>query len=277
MVTFTQTRGTDHLLLPQRELLYAARLENLGPKATLVPIGDERYGALSGTTVKTLGDEQVTGTLASGNWNAMATPLRGSALVPVWTPDGANDWIEFADADFWTDTADGTAPNEPSYTFIVWVNVIAGGAQRIWMKTAALGTTGTDWGFFLDSSERPNFLAHDDSANAFLGRRTGTALSGWHHIVVTKSTGTTNAAIDIYVDAVVADSANNSGGTYVAQENGSTVVRIGAETDGGNPLFSPLAGGPAGPLFIPGQVLSLNQIKEDDRTTRAAMANYLGT
>ncbi len=111
-----------------------------------------------------------------------------------------------------------------------------------------------------------------------MGRQDDSVLSAaWHHLAFTKSTAAASSAFNIYVDAVDADDADSESGTYVQQENGSTVVRIGAESDGGNPLGSPLAGADAGPMFIPGQVLSLNQIKEDFRITSGPMANYLGT
>jgi len=259
----------------QRELGYNRRIRNLGPKALIVPIGDERYGALSGSTLTTVGAQQVTGTLASGNWNAMATPLRGGNRVPIWRPDGTNDWIEFADADFWTDDASNA---EPSYTWIFWLRVVAGAAKQvIWGKTPALGTTGTDWAMWLTGAEKIIQQIWDDDANAYIGRFYNTALSGFVHIAITKSTGTTSAANKIYVDGVQRDDGDSEAGTYVNQENGTTVVRLGAESDGGNPLSSYLAGADCGPLFIPGQVASINQIKEDFRITSGPMANYLGT
>lgn len=271
-------RGTDRDILIRRELGYAERLENAGPKTLIVPIGDPRYGALSGNTLTTKGAQQVTGTLNGGNWDAMDTPLRSTALIPIWTPNGTDDWIEFADADFWTDTADGTAGNEPSLTIAIWVRTVFGSAiQLLWGKASGVGAGGTDWTVYMDANERPSAVAVDDSANALIGRRDGSQLSeAWHYLVFTKSTGTTTAAWKVFLDAVQVDDGNLSSGSYTAMENGSSVVRIGAESDGGNPLISPLAGAFCGPLFDPGQVWSANKITEDYRLTRAALANVLG-
>ena len=273
----TLERGIDLDILIQRELGYAARLENAGPKALIVPIGDPRYGALSGSTLTTKGAQQVTFTNQAGNWNAMATPLRGTARVPIWTPDGVNDYIKASDAAFWNDTA---GVSEPSYSLIMWVNVKDGSATRgMFSKSTTTSTTGgQDWTFFINSLEHPLYVIYDDVPGSSIGRVQNSAMTnGWRHIVLTKSTGTTAAAINITVDGVVVDDTDRNGGTYVNQEDGGGDVAIGADNDGSQPTDLQIAGADCGPVFIDGQVLSLNQIKEDFRITSGPMANVLGT
>ena len=276
MVSYSPSITQEEKIL--RQIGYNARLDNAGPKALIVPIGDSYYGAMSGATVEVVGSQNGqtggTGTLSSGNWNAMTTPLRDNQLIPIWRPDGT-EWIEFADAAFWNNTA-GTS--EPSYTWVLWVRVVAGAAvQILWAKTPNIGSsTGTDWAVYISTTEQPAVVGIDDSAGARIGRFDSTAMTETlHHLAFTKSTGIIDSAFSIYLDGVKVDSNDLTTGTYVTQEDGSTVVRIGAESDGGSPLASPLAGAHYGPLFDPGQVWSLNKIKTDFRMGRAGIATQL--
>ncbi len=254
----------------QLDALYRARLALTNGKGLLVPLGDSKHGALSGNTVTAIGAEQPVFTLAgAANFNVMDTPPKKIGIVPYLTPNGTDEWLETPDAGFWTDTA---GVSEPSYTWIMYLNVVAGAASRaIWSKSPSISeTSGTDWYLFLNSSEQLKVRTFDDNANALIGARYNTALSeGWQQIAVTKSTTAAASAFLIYINGALVANVDETIGTYVAQEDGTTVVRIGAESDGGAPLNSPIMGC----LFVPGYVMSPNYIRRDWHLVNAAMNN----
>ena len=83
----------------------------------------------------------------------------------------------------------------------------------------------------------------------------------------------TSASVITYVDGE-ADRADNTSGTYVAQEDGTTVVRIGAESDNGRPNNLPIAGACLGPVFRQvgtGAVRTPDVIRRDYQLGRAAL------
>lgn len=254
----------------QLDDLYRARLALTNGKGLLVPLGDSKHGALSGATVTAIGAEQPVFTLAgAASFNVMDTPPKKIGIVPYLIPNGTDEWLETPDAGFWTDTA---GVSEPSYTWIVYVNVVAGaGSPVIWAKSPSLSaTTGTDWALSLNSAEQVLIRVFDDSANARIGLISDSALTSvWHQIVFTKSTIADATAFLYYLDGALTAHTDQTSGVYVEQENGATVVRIGAESDGGNPLNSPITGA----LFVPGYVMTPNFILRDWHLVNAAMNN----
>ncbi len=258
---------TERILLDQ---LYVQRLALTNGKGLIVPLGDLKHGVLTGTTVTGIGGEQPVFTLAGAtSFNKMDTPPARQGIVPYLTPNQSDEWLESPDASFWTDTA---GASEPSYTFICYVKVVAGASnQTIWAKTAAIDTTGTDWALVLDSAEKAFLRTFDDGNNGFISSLLDVALSeAWHQIAFTKTTGTTSGAFTAYVDAVSVAETGSTDGTYTEGDDSTTVVRIGAESDGGLPLGSPIAL----PLFVPGYVMSAAYIKRDFDMMKIAMAEF---
>lgn len=259
---------------------YEARLRLAGATATIAPFGDPLHGKPDASTFTSVGDEQVVWTPTGGTLDTWDTPMdlrqdsSWQGIIPILKFNGTDEWIETPDASFWNNTADGTGPNEPSYTWTVWAKIVAGSSsQALFSKTSAIGTSGTDWITYVRSNESVAAISIDDSAGASIGRATGAQTVGvWLHLVITKATGVTNGAFVVYVNGAAADNGNTGSGSYTAQEDGITVVRIGAESDGGAPLVSTLAGGPLGPLFLPGTVLSTDAILRDYELGRRALA-----
>ena len=232
--------------------LYAATLDILGTAALLVPMGDDNHQNGARTTVTTVGEEQVvfTYTKAVDAFDSPPT-FEGPAGIPVINFNQSDEWLETPDAAFWNDSA---GSSEPSYYWSCWVNIIAGtSTNMLWTKTPNPGTAGTDWVMFITTAERVVMRIIDDSAAAYIGQLASNALpSAWHHIAVTKHDDSAlSSSILLYVDGLLIVDSDDESGTYVAQEDGTTVVRIGAESDGGAPNGNPLAGGPLGPCFIP--------------------------
>lgn len=267
MVTLKQAHDRALSERAQLDALYAHRLWLTNGKGLLVPLGDEKHGALSGNTVETIGAEQFVFTLAgAASFNAMDTPPKKIGIVPYLTPNGSDEWLETPDAAPWNDTA---GVSEPSYTWIIYVNVVAGAAiQVLWSKSPSVVTAaGTDWIWFITATERMNLRTFDDSVPARIGAVTTAALSGWHQLAYTKSTTADATSFTASVDGVAVANNDESDGAYAEQEDGTTVVRIGAESDGGSPLDSPIAL----PLFVPGYVMSPNYILRDKHLMFAAM------
>jgi hypothetical protein len=204
----------------------------------------------TGTVVTTIGGQQVDFTYSqSQSVFDFDTPpsYLGPLGIPVINFNQSDEWLETPDAAFWNDTA---GSSEPSYYWSCWVFVVAGSTeQTIWSKSPASFITGKDWHVFIGGDEKIRIEIYDDSVDGFIGARTSLFL-GWHHFAGTKhDDAATAASVILYIDGV-ADRVDNTSGSYVAQEDGTLPVRIGAESDGGSPLGSPLAGGPLGPMFI---------------------------
>lgn len=267
MVSLVQRHNAALSERAMLDSLYWHRLALTNGKGLLVPLGDSKHGALSGTTVKSIGAEQVTFALAgAASFNVMDTPPKKIGIIPYLTPNQSDEWLETPDAAFWNDTA---GASEPSYTWIAYVEVVAGAAiQAIWTKTSVLDETGQDWAMFLGADEKPVIRIVDDSAAAYIGQVHDAAVSAaWHQIAFTKTTGTTSAILLSYLDgALIADTVSETG-AYVGQEDGTTVVRLGAESDGGSPLGSSITGC----MFAPGYVMSANYLLRDNNLMRAAM------
>lgn len=255
--------------------LYEARLDLLGVDAVLVPLGDTNHEAGDRTTVTTIGKEQVVFTYTEAVTSFDTPPtVEGPAHISVINFNQSDEWVETPDAGFWNDSA---GSSEPSYTWILWVKVVAGGSgQALWTKSSALDQNGQDWAMYLNSSEKLVVRTIDDDATATIGRFYNTALSeAWHHIAVTKDDAASDQTdFTIYIDGEVITPSTTNTGSYIQQEDGTTVVRLGAESDGGSPIGGLMAGGPLGPLFIPvgtGPLPTADIIRRDYQLGRAAL------
>ncbi len=216
-----------------------------------VPFGDpnDEDSPTAPTKVTTRGAEQVDFTYTNSGRHLWATALtyEGPGQIPVLNFDQSTDWAESPDAPFWNDTA---GSNEPSYCWALWVFVVAGASiHSLFTKTPSLGTAGTDWGLLLGSTEVFTGRIYDDSAAAFIGSLSSVLSGGWHYLVATKhDDAATSASVISYVDGE-ADRSDDADGTYVTQQDGTVVVRIGAESDGGFPNGQSIAGAGHGPIF----------------------------
>lgn len=271
-------RRRDRLTLDEREARWQTiadqRLLLFGTDALMVPMGWQTHD--TGLVTTTIGSEQVdfTYSQAQSVFDFDTPPsYLGPLGIPIINFNQNDEWLETPDAAFWNDTA-GT--NEPSYFWSLWVNVIAGAATNVlFSKSQSTGTIlGTDWILTLNSSEILVVKLFDDSADASIGSETSVLSDGWHQFAATKhDDGVNSASIITYVDGV-ADRADNTAGTYVNQEDGTEVVRIGAETDDGFPNGLSIAGGPLGPMFIPvgaGTVPTPDAILRDYQLGRAVL------
>ena len=122
---------------------------------------------------------------------------------------------------------DGSA--DSVFSIAAWIYITAtANDQYILSKWDA--PTAREWNLALNSAEKISFTLYDESANAYIQQATDDALSvGWHFVVVTYDATEAASGITIYVDNVVVDQTAGTGGTYVAMEDLTTKVVIGAE------------------------------------------------
>ena len=99
-----------------------------------------------------------------------------------------------------------------------------------------------EWRLYLNSSGILDFVLYDQSANIHAARNIDVALpNGWNFVVATyDSTGGATAAdgITLYVDGVVRASTARNNANYVAMENLTAKVTIGAHYNSSDVLFA---------------------------------------
>ena len=151
--------------------------------------------------------------------------------------DGTGDYVTI------TDHADFSALNS-GFSLACWVKVPdSSGTDMMFLKANDANTAGdgdNEWFFYL-SSGKPLFQVMDDSASSEVGRYYNTALTveKWYHLVaVYDGTAADNeeSSCKIYVNGVQADDTNTetNGSDFVAIEDTSTAVTIGAHPAGGS-------------------------------------------
>lgn len=122
------------------------------------------------------------------------------------------------------------------FSIAAWVFVTSSGSEQAILSK--WDTNKNEWLFQLTPEEKLQLWLQDDSAEANVYRITDDALSvGWHFVVATyDSTGGAMAAngITLYVDGEVANSTATNNASYVAMENLTAGVAIGASYSSGN-------------------------------------------
>ncbi len=134
--------------------------------------------------------------------------------------------------------ADGGAGN--NLTIVAWISVVASDSVQTviskWDETS--GAEAREWKLTLTAAERLTLDLYDESANNGVVCATNAALSaGWHFICITyDGTGGANAFdeanVVMYVDGVGVTDDETNNADYVAMENLTTVVCIGANENG---------------------------------------------
>ncbi|MCI0816402.1 MAG: LamG domain-containing protein [Chloroflexi bacterium] len=237
---------------------YQAVLSVLGSTGVVLPLGDPHHGHPDATSFTTKGDEQVTFTWSEAP-SSFDTPLdltdadSFQGIVPVVTFNGTDEEADTPDAAYWSG-GDGTNDNPMSIAF--WSKITdTPGARALLSKWGANGNR--EWTFQVNVSDKLQFYVSDDSAAVTANRTGGAAIpmGRWAHFAMTYDGAGGAAAMDtvtLYVDgAVHASSATNSG-SYVAMEDQTEPVMLGAERAGGTPsqfFNGQIAGGPLGPSF----------------------------
>ncbi len=212
----------------------------------------------------------------SGNGNNgtyYGSPTANTVKHQTWifSPDGSNDRLQIADSDTLS-FGDGT--NDSPFSVLAFVNVVdrSVGPVIISKYDTTSGATKREWWLYLDSSEQPTLRLYDESAGAYIGRRTSSAVSlGWHFIAATYDGTRADTGIKLYVDGVLASTATSSSGSYVAMENTDTPVNIACYKNGAS-SYTSWWNTYIGPIIVEGSELSAKAIWEIYLLGRA----YLG-
>jgi hypothetical protein len=143
--------------------------------------------------------------------------------------DGTGDFITVADHDSLS-----FAPNSP-FSVSAWIftdtttrNVIVG--------REGPSTGPSEWDFYIRSSGQLALIAMDGRFSNRIGLQTAANFptGGWHHVSGTYDGSGTSAGMSLYVDGVQPATADYSRGTYVAMDNATMPLWIGAYNGGGN-------------------------------------------
>lgn len=200
-------------------------------------------------------------TYENGSWSSGSRITKARSRTLSF--EGTESYLSVADhADF--SFVSGGA--DISFTIGAWIEVVDAGANQTiiskWDATTGGGQL-REWQLFLLNTEQLQLSAYDESANANTNRRTDAGLSvGWHFVVaksdVTAGSGATwGDGVTLYVDGVVVASTATNNGSYVAMEDLTTEVFIGAITDTNPAAFF---AGDMGQIFVTPQALTDAQV-----------------
>lgn len=165
----------------------------------------------------------------NGNYDTPPT-IRGSVLAYDFNglaPANEENLVH-ADDDLFSMGADGTAPNEPSFSLSLAFN-FRGTAQKNLINKDDPITPDREFTLRIGADEKIYFYVFDDSVPAHIGRLYNTALNPnqWYRCIVTYDGTRADTGLRIYLDGVRVDDTNSSNAVYVAMENLTNVMLIG--------------------------------------------------
>lgn len=238
--------------------LYAQILDLLGSTGLIIPIGDTAQENAARTTVTTVGAEELVFTYSEAISSFDTPPaIVGPGRIPDVTLNGTDEEADSPDADYWSAGADGTAPNEPSFSLGLWLNMTDATSNDVFNKGPAVAR---EWILFFDGTDNLTLRIWDHSAGAdvYISTRSeGFTESTWTFVVFTYDGSAADSGINYYKDGTLTTSVDLTNGAYTALENLTAVVGLGRAGFVG--FFDGLmAGGPLGPFFTQTELTSAN-------------------
>ena len=167
----------------------------------------------------------------TGDWVADTT----SGGIRCITLDGTNERGLIVDDNRFTF---GNGTTDSAFSVSIWVYATSFAANPCVISKAASATSG-EWHMIIGSLGDWLFRCSDLSATAFIGRRTATgsvAINTWYNLVATYSGSGAASGIKLYRNGTQVDTLDDNSGTYVAMENTTQPVTIGAR---GAALYTP--------------------------------------
>lgn len=264
--------------------LYGERLALLGSTTTIFPLVDPHFS--TGTTTSLvrdgsggsssgLGTTIVTATEDPEDFDTSFDPeMSMQGIIPYVTLNGTDEAFRTPDLAYYSLIDSGATPG----SYIFWINVTASAAVKTLMAKHDAGEAIQEWSVDINAAEKVQYLTRDDSVPQDTTRISDDAITTdlWHHIAVTYSgvggTDNQNGTL-IYVDGAVVASAADNAGNYSEMEDGTSVLSIGARTNGATevtPYLGKMACGPLGPTIVLANVSAAN-IHEDYLKGRAAL------
>lgn len=265
--------------------LYGERIRIFGATATIIPLVDPHFRTAAATSTvhdgasgsnSGLGVTVFTATEPPEDFVTPFNPQTSvQGIIPYVALDGTDEAFRSPNLAYFNRDDSGATP----VTYVFWINVDASAAVKTLMAKYDENEAIQQWSVDIDADEKVQYLTRDDNIPLETTRISDAAISTgqWHQIVVTYdgSGGDNNQnGTLIYVDGVVVASTADNSGTYVAMEDGTSVVSVGARTNAAaevTPFVGKMACGPLGPTVV-NAVLAAAAIAEDWRLGRAAMA-----
>jgi len=255
--------------------IYEGTLGIVGPTGLIIPLGDTNHENAGRTTVTTIGEEQAVFTYSEAlpDWD---TPpyFKGPARIPVITFNGTDEAALTPDAAFWSRDDAGGANG---FSLRIWANIPNDGASRCFIaKYDETGAEQREWILFHNANHTMRLFLYDESANedAYQTSDSAITMGSLRQFVATYDGRGSAAAADgitLYEDGVSIASTPSGLGSYVGMEDLAGVVSLGQNIGGTERFFlGEMAGGPLGPLWIPGE-LTADQVLRLYQHERAAL------
>ena len=239
--------------------IYESVLNILGSTGTILPIGDPKHGQPNATAFTTVGEEQVTFTWSEAP-NSFDTKLDLTSadsfqgIIPIVEFNGTDEEADTPDAAYWS--RDDSAGQ--GFSVGVWCHVTDTAAHRVLLSKHDENVAVQEWKLQVSSGDLLYFQCRDDSANVNVYRQSDSAVNQdrWAFFVVTYDGAGGASAMDtvtLYQDGAVLASTAANNASYVAMENGTSMVGLARTTASGGAVSSPyngrMAGGPLGKFF----------------------------
>lgn len=168
----------------------------------------------------------------------------------VYSFDGTDSYLSTPDT---ADMSFGDGSSDSKFSVGGWVEFVNGSTNRVMIAKhdGTSGSTQKEWMIQISSTENLSFYLYDDSEDVNCNTVTGALSAGWHYIVATYdgSGGATAAnGLKIYVDGVSVSVTPTNDASYVAMENKTSPVYIGARM--GDGVMERFWDGDMGRLFV---------------------------
>ena len=176
--------------------------------------------------------------------------------------NGTDEAIDMADDDQFSFGADGTAPNEPSFSLGCAVKFKDATSNVLIARyDATAGVEQREYQMFTTGGDDFIFRIFDESVGSRIGRSVSTNLveDVWYVLVATYDASRVEAGITLYVNGVASDDTSESGGGYTAMENVTVVTSVGYQIEAGGAADLFLDGDLALP-FITARELSADDV-----------------
>jgi len=181
----------------------------------------DRSYAGSGTTWTDLSGNGNDGTLSAEVVGTVSSSLNAMAFESA-----SSDYITMGDSPVFTF---GDGVTDSPFSVNAWVYVKTLTEDNYVVSKYGSGTS--EWRLDTQNGE-VEFLMYDQTNNGSIGRYYSTALSTdtWYNITGTYDGGSSESGIKIYLNGVQVDDTDTTSGTYVAMDDFSSALNIGAMT-----------------------------------------------
>ena len=143
--------------------------------------------------------------------------------------DGTDNFAVIEDhADF----TFGDGSSDSAFSVSAWINMDDATDFPIICKDV---TSHREWSFSVNPSDELQIFTYDNSASAYIGRKTDVLTShegSWIHVAATYDGGGANSDFKLYINGTASDDDDVSSGSYTAMEDKTSYLLIGKDQGG---------------------------------------------